>query len=200
MAQVQEAVAPSADPPHEEEANMGPPEPLVVEYDPNTGVPAEYNEFLPPDSMEYKMWVAAQEGPEALAKLTLKDEDGNEIEKRLPGGKVKKKKKPEVVIETATRARKKSVTTVMGLDAFGIKLGEAAKAFGKKFASGSSVVKNASGGEQVDIQGDVLDDLPDFLVHKFASKGLKRDTIYVVVGKKKQKYYDDDEDDDFDDE
>ncbi len=31
---------------------------------------------------------AAQEGPEALAKLTLKDKSGNEIEKQLPGGKV----------------------------------------------------------------------------------------------------------------
>lgn len=61
------------------------PAPVVVEYDPLTGVPSEYNEYLPSDCIEYKRWKAAQEGPEALEKLTLKDKDGNEIEKQLPG-------------------------------------------------------------------------------------------------------------------
>ena len=48
-------------------------EPQVVEYDRVTGVPSEYNEFLPHDCAEYKKWKATQEGPEALEKLTLKD-------------------------------------------------------------------------------------------------------------------------------
>ena len=43
-------------------------------------------------------------------------------------------------------------TTVTGLELFGIKLPEAAKAFGKKFACGCSVVKNAAGAEQIDMQ------------------------------------------------
>jgi hypothetical protein len=72
------------------------PTPVIVEYDPVTGVPAEFNEFLPKDCEEYKRWKAAQAGPEALAALTLKDKDGNEIEKQLPGGKVKKKQKAQV--------------------------------------------------------------------------------------------------------
>lgn len=183
-----------------EGSSSGPPAPSVVEYDPVTGVPSEFNEFLPPECIEYKKWVAAQEGPEALEKLTLKDEEGNEIEKMLPGGKVKKKKKPEVVIEASTRNRKKSLTTVTGLDAFGIKLADAAKMFGKKFASGCSVSKSASGGEHVDVQGDVVHELPDFLVKKFAAKGLKKESIYVVVGKKKRRYFDveDEEDEDED--
>ena len=36
------------------------------------------------------------------------------IEKRLPGGKVKKKAKNEVVLETSTRSKKKCVTTILG--------------------------------------------------------------------------------------
>ncbi len=79
------------------------PEPRHVEYDPITGVPAEFNEFLPPDCMEYKRWKASQEGPEALEKLTLRDKDGNEIEKQLPGGKVKKKQKPQVRDQATAR-------------------------------------------------------------------------------------------------
>lgn len=53
-------------------------------------------------------------GEGALADLTLKDKTGEEIEKRLPGGKVKKKQKAEVVLEVSTRSKKKSVTTVQG--------------------------------------------------------------------------------------
>ncbi len=39
-----------------------PTKPVIVQYDPVTGVPAEYNEFLPKDSEEYKKWKAAQDG------------------------------------------------------------------------------------------------------------------------------------------
>lgn len=125
---------------------------MVVQYDPLTGVPSEFNEYLPPDTAEYKRWKAAQDGPEALAALTLKDKEGNEIEKKLPGGKVKKKQKAQIVLESHTRNKKKCVTTVTGLDGFGVKLADAAKLFGKKFACGASVVKDATGLQQIDMQ------------------------------------------------
>ena len=51
------------------------------------------------------------EGAVAELKLTSK---GEEIEKQLPGGKVKKKAVPEVVLETSTRSKKKCVTTILG--------------------------------------------------------------------------------------
>jgi hypothetical protein len=57
-----------------------------------------------------------------------------------------------VVLESHTRNKKKCVTTVTGLEGFGVKLSEAAKLFGKKFACGASVVKNATGTEQIDMQ------------------------------------------------
>ena len=46
--------------------------------------------------------------------MSIQDKEGDEVEKRLPGGKVKKKAKPEVVLEVATRSKKKSVTTILG--------------------------------------------------------------------------------------
>ncbi len=49
-----------------------------------------------------------------MADLSLKDKAGNVIEKRLPGGKVKKKAKNEVILETSTRSKKKCVTTILG--------------------------------------------------------------------------------------
>jgi translation initiation factor 1 (eIF-1/SUI1) len=58
----------------------------------------------------------------------------------------------QVVLEKHMRNRKKMTTTVTGLELFGIKLAEASKLFGKKFACGCSVTKTATGGEQVDMQ------------------------------------------------
>lgn len=176
-----------------EEVAVEVPAPVVVEYDPITGVPAEFNEFLPPDSSEYKKWKAAQAGPEALAALTLKDKEGNEIEKQLPGGKVKKKQKPQVLLESHTRNKKKCVTTITGLDSFGVKLAEAAKLFGKKFACGASVVKNAAGAEQIDMQGEFVDKLAELILKTYAaSHALAKSDIYMVQDKRKVPYFDDD--------
>ena len=58
----------------------------------------------------------------------------------------------QLVIERATRNKRKCVTTVIGLDMFGVKLAEASKKFGKKFACGASVTKDASNKEQIDVQ------------------------------------------------
>ncbi len=56
------------------------------------------------------------------------------------------------MIETNTRNKKKMTTTVMGLEMFGIKLAEASKMCGKKFACGCSVTKGPTGAEQIDMQ------------------------------------------------
>ena len=64
----------------------------------------------------------------------------------------KKKSKPEVIIDRNTRNKKKCVTTVFGLDSFGIKLPEAAKLFAKKYAGGTAVTKTPSEKEQIDVQ------------------------------------------------
>lgn len=143
--------------------------PLVVDYCPVTGAPAEFNDFLPKDSDEYKKWKAFTEGQlegtasrshqqqhltaatGKTAELSLKDAQTSVAEKKQ-SGKAKKKVAQEVLITRAVRNKKKCVTTVAGLEHFGVKLGEAAKVFGKKFASGASVTKTATGGEEIDIQ------------------------------------------------
>ncbi|KAH9287679.1 hypothetical protein KI387_031796, partial [Taxus chinensis] len=83
--------------------------------------------------------------------------------KRLPGGKIKKKERPEVIVEKVVRNKRKCVTIVKGLDMFGIKLSDASKKLGKKFASGASVVKGPTEKEQIDVQGDILYDIVEFI-------------------------------------
>ncbi|XP_074565457.1 translation machinery-associated protein 22 [Curcuma longa] len=83
--------------------------------------------------------------------------------KRLPGGKIKKKEKQEVIIEKIVRNKRKCVTVVKGLDLFGVKLSDASKKLGKKFATGASVVKGSTEKEQIDVQGDIAYDIVEFI-------------------------------------
>lgn len=75
---------------------------------------------------------AAEEPEDKLKKVAVP------IEQKSSGGK-KKKSAAEIVLMLGQRKGKKQVTIVYGLDLFGIKLKDAAKAAKKKFATGSSL-------------------------------------------------------------
>ncbi|PSC72312.1 translation machinery-associated 22 [Micractinium conductrix] len=184
-----------------------PPAPQVVEYDPVTGVPAEFNENLPKDSEEYKRWKASREAEVSGAMEGLSVAGGGgaaggeggaaaaaaapAAAEKQKSSKKSKKGQPEVVLERNTRNKKKCITTISGLDAFGVKLNEASKLFGKKFASGASVVKNAEGKEHIDVQGDFLDQAVELILKQF--KEVKKGDIYHIESKKKQRYFDEDD-------
>ncbi|GAB2272681.1 hypothetical protein Dimus_007503 [Dionaea muscipula] len=160
------------------------PEPVRVLYCGVCGLPAEYCEFGP-DFEKCKPWLI-QNAQDVYPDL-LKDGNTKEVDKvtqqlqstsiasggsstsqpeevkRLPGGKLKKKERQEVVIEKVIRNKRKCITTVKGLDLFGIKLGDAAKKLGKKFATGASVVKGPTEKEQIDVQGDIAYDIVEFI-------------------------------------
>lgn len=70
----------------------------------------------------------------------------------------------KVQIKRVERNKRKYVTAVSGLEAFGLELKKVSKDFGKKFATGSSVTKTASGGEEIVVQGDLSDEIFEFLV------------------------------------
>lgn len=57
----------------------------------------------------------------------------------------------KVVIKRVERNKRKYVTEISGLEAFGLDLKKVAKEFGKKFATGSSVTKTAAGGEEITV-------------------------------------------------
>lgn len=59
-----------------------------------------------------------------------------------------------------------------------------AKDFGKKFATGSSVTKVASGGEEITVQGDLSDDVLDYITENY--KNVPEDNIDLVEDKKKK--------------
>lgn len=59
------------------------------------------------------------------------------------------------------------------------------KDFGKKFATGSSVTKVPGGGEEVTVQGDLSDDILEYIEENY--KDVPEDNIELIEDKKKKK-------------
>lgn len=81
-----------------------------------------------------------------------------------------------------------------GLEAHGLENKKIAKELGKKFATGSSVTKAVSGvastaqggsGEEITVQGDVSDEIFDWLTETYGST-VPEDNIELVEDKKKK--------------
>ena len=192
----------------------------TVEYEPATGVPPEYVEFLPkqdvvaalPWLLEHKgvAWIRANCANQAKLLGLEKEEDDAALAESLaamridgsadqgeaasasgseggskPAAASKKKGKgaPHVTLTLASRAKRKAVTTISGLDKFEVKLGEASKLFGKKFACGSSVVKDSgTNREEIDVQGDMVEGIRELILKTW--KNIGEDDITIVDKRK----------------
>ncbi|KAL8709258.1 MAG: hypothetical protein Q9220_006001 [cf. Caloplaca sp. 1 TL-2023] len=93
------------------------------------------------------------------------------------------KAQAQVLIKRVERNKRKYVTAVSGLEAHGLDLKKVAKEFGKKFATGSSVTKTASGGEEVVVQGDNSDEIFDWVVDV---AGVPEANVDCIEDKKKK--------------
>ena len=144
-------------------------------YCPVNGLPPEYAEFGP-DYEKSMEWIKAN----CPHLLPAGDDDapGGAKKSGKRGGGILRKKavaedKQRVTIAVEVRSKKKSVTVVEGLETLGVKLKDAAKCFGKKFAASSSVKEKDSGGMEIVIQGDVSYDLPALLQKEYKIKKSK---------------------------
>ncbi|KAK6597010.1 translation machinery-associated protein 22 [Botrytis cinerea] len=90
----------------------------------------------------------------------------------------------KIRIKRVERNKRKYVTEVQGLEAFGLELKKVAKEFGSRFATGSSVTKVASGGQEITVQGDVSDDVREFLIKNY--KNIPKKNIVLEEPKKKK--------------
>jgi density-regulated protein DRP1 len=90
----------------------------------------------------------------------------------------------KVTIKRVERNKRKYVTTVTGLEAFSLENKKVAKDLGKKFATGASVTKVPSGGEEIVVQGDVSEEIEEFLLEKYPV--IPEDNIELVEDKKKK--------------
>ncbi|KAJ5915267.1 Translation machinery-associated protein 22 [Penicillium verhagenii] len=99
---------------------------------------------------------------------------------------VERKAASKVIIKRVERNKRKYVTVISGLEVFGLENKKLAKELGKKFATGSSMTRSPAGTEEITVQGDVSEDVEDWLLEVYGSK-VPGANIELVEDKKKKK-------------
>jgi density-regulated protein DRP1 len=165
--------------------------PEYCEYGGTTSKCQKWLEDKHPDMYEEIWSEEALEAATASLSLDAQKRAARDAQKKAAKAEAAEAKEADklaksvVTIKRIERNKKKYVTAVIGLEAFGLELKKVAKDLGKKFATGSSVTKVPSGGEEIVVQGDVSDELQEFLVEKY--KEIPEDNIELVDDKKKKK-------------
>lgn len=200
--------------------------PLEIQYCPNCSYPPEYCEFSGKlqgcipflkktlykgkdiSALEHRgkgKEVPVGPTPEEIAAAAASTGETTKITVNV-GGKTKARDL-EVHVQAVERRPRRYTTSVTGLHLFGKTLSDACKTFKKQFASGATVVKDASNVERIDIQGDVAEALALYITKKMA---IPWNVVFItaVEGKKERAFKkdpalgedsDDEEDDDDDD-
>ena len=169
-----------------------------IKYSPVDGFPAEYVEYngsleenMPWLLENYPDLVLQTKKKQTVSEYAEQDGEGEEEEekskKKKGGGGKKKSGDGRVIIERIERRKRKYVTSIVGLEYYDIKVKPAAKDMGKKFASGSTVTKNAHNQKTIDIQGDVSYDVPDFIIQQWPQ--IPKDSLYFLEKGKKSKCF-----------
>ncbi|KAI1137027.1 translation machinery-associated protein 22 [Hypoxylon sp. FL0543] len=143
--------------------------------------PALYEQIWSPEALEAATASLSVEAQKRAAKDAQKKAAQAEKAEQKQADRIANS---VVTIKRVERNKRKFVTAVSGLEAFGLDLKKVAKEFGKKFATGSSVTKVPSGGEEIVVQGDVSDEIEEFLLEKY--KDIPEDNIELVDDKKKK--------------
>ncbi|KAG1462308.1 hypothetical protein G6F56_005547 [Rhizopus delemar] len=128
--------------------------------------------------------VTLEEGEEGDKKRTVVKDKSAKLEAKMEREN-KKKMASRVIIKRNERNKRKCVTTIYGLDIFGVDLKKAAKMFANRFACGSSVAKNNQGQDEIVVQGDFSDELHKLILSNWTN--VPDENIDRVEEKKKKK-------------
>ncbi|QSL66180.1 hypothetical protein MERGE_000555 [Pneumocystis wakefieldiae] len=140
-----------------------------------------YIQLYSPDSLiiqEQNIISEEKERVDESSKIRIKEEA-----KGLK--KAKKNTIPKVLIKRVERNKRKYVVTLQGLELYGIDVKKAAKLLGKKFATGSSVTKNACDIDELVIQGDHIDEIHDYILETYPE--IPKENIECFKDKQKKK-------------
>jgi density-regulated protein len=163
---------------------------IDVAYCPTCTFPAEMCEYSGVFE-KCKPWLKEQLDAEEAAALDDASEKGRkrriltEKEKvdRILAGTGKKKVDQAIVLDSKTIRGKKKITTVAGLDLFGVNLTDASRDFKKTFSCGAGVVEEVGVLPMIEVQGHVVPQLMEMLPRKYPQISIQQ--IFVMEGKKK---------------
>ncbi|KIL64000.1 hypothetical protein M378DRAFT_24773 [Amanita muscaria Koide BX008] len=143
-----------------------------------------YERFYSEDALQAKIGTMSLEAQSKLEKDAVEKEAKADAK---ADAALKKKLASQITIKRIERNKRKHVTAIHGLEAFGVDLKKAAKQFASKFATGASVTKNAQGLEEIVVQGDVGDEVFELIEKQVGVlKGIPPDNVEFVEDKKKK--------------
>ncbi|KAJ7208466.1 translation initiation factor SUI1 [Mycena rebaudengoi] len=146
--------------------------------------PSLFDRYYSDEALQTKVGTLSLEAQTKLEKDTAKKEAKAEAKKDAA---LKKKMASQVTIKRIERNKRKHITSIHGLEAFGIDLKKAAKQFSTKFATSASVTKNAAGVEEIVVAGDVSDEILEMIEEEVGVlKGIPADNVELVEEKKKK--------------
>ncbi|KIM78290.1 hypothetical protein PILCRDRAFT_824503 [Piloderma croceum F 1598] len=146
--------------------------------------PDLFDKYYSDEALQAKVGTLSLEAQTKLEKDSMKKEAKAEAK---ADAAMKKKMSSHVTIKRIERNKRKYITAIHGLEAFDIDLKKAAKQFATKFATGSSVTKNAQGLDEIVVQGDVSDEVLEMIEGGVGVlKGVPEKNISVVEEKKKK--------------
>ncbi|KAJ1833794.1 Translation machinery-associated protein 22 [Coemansia sp. RSA 2711] len=146
--------------------------------------PGEHERLYGDQAIAQKMAMTSL-SEEKEAKEAAKMEKAEQKSEARMARDMEKKKASKVVIKRIERSKRKSVTTVFGLDVFGIDLKSTAKMFASHFACGGSVAKNPQGLDEIVVQGDFTHEIQDIILAKFPK--VPRENVEIGAEEKKKK-------------
>ncbi|KAK0205256.1 translation initiation factor SUI1 [Desarmillaria ectypa] len=146
--------------------------------------PDLYEKYYSDEALQAKIGTLSLQAQEKLEKDTAKKEAKAEAK---ADAALKKKMASQITIKRIERNKRKHVTSVHGLEAFGVDLKKVAKQFASKFATGSSVTKNPQGQDEIVVQGDVSGEILEMIEDEVGLlKGIPADNVELVEEKKKK--------------
>ncbi|TRM67384.1 translation initiation factor SUI1 [Schizophyllum amplum] len=145
---------------------------------------AQFDKYYSEEALQSKIGTLSLEQQVKLEKDTAKKEAKAEAK---ADAEMKKKMSSQVIIKRIERNKRKHITSIYGLEAFGIDLKKVAKQLASKFATGASVTKNPQGLDEIVVQGDVSDEILEMIEDEVGLlKGIPPDNVEIVEDKKKK--------------
>ncbi|ANB12451.1 Tma22p [Sugiyamaella lignohabitans] len=160
------------------------------------GVAKRCREWLEKEHPDmYQKLYSVESLEQATSGLSLEKQE--EIERKIQKQQAKEEAKAErelqkkmatkVTIKRIERSKRKHVVSITGLEVFGIDLKKLAKTFASKFATGASVTKTPDGRDEIIIQGDVADEVEEYVQELLEEKGLDEVKVEQIEDKPKKK-------------
>ncbi|KAI5955305.1 TMA22 [Candida jiufengensis] len=128
---------------------------------------------------------------DALSNLNISDKDllkKQQKETLKQQKELEKKQNSKITIKRIERNKKKHIISISGLEVFNIDSKKLAKTFASKFATGTSVIKNAEKKDEILVQGDVSDEAKEYIESLLKQQaGLEDVKVEQIDDKKKIK-------------